>query len=90
MSLAGQMFVLAVKLLAPAIAVLMFVQTAMGVVAKAVPQVNILLMSFPVTIAVGLFGFGICLGIIGRFLGGFAGHDLPGHLGLMLRSLGGG
>ncbi len=83
------MFVLAIKLVAPAMAALLFTHTAMGIVAKAVPQINILLMSFPLTISVGLFFFGLCLSLLGVFMGGFVERDLGPMLGQILRQLGG-
>ena len=55
------MFVIAVKLSAPVMAVLLFTQIAMGILAKAVPQVNILMTSFPITICVGLVFLGFSL-----------------------------
>ena len=48
------MFVIAVKLAAPVLAVMMFTQIALGILAKAVPQVNILMTSFSLTIGIGL------------------------------------
>jgi flagellar biosynthetic protein FliR len=60
-TLTGNMFVIAVKLSAPVMAVLLFTQIAMGILAKAVPQVNILMTSFPITICVGLVFLGFSL-----------------------------
>ena len=52
--LMGYMFVIAIKIAAPVMVVLIFIQSALGILSKAVPQVNILLNSFPLTISVGL------------------------------------
>jgi flagellar biosynthetic protein FliR len=60
-ALTGAMFVIAVKLSAPVMAVLLFTQIAMGILAKAVPQVNILMTSFPITICVGLVFLGFSI-----------------------------
>jgi flagellar biosynthetic protein FliR len=57
----GNMFIIAVKLSAPVMAVLLFTQIAMGILAKAVPQVNILMTSFPITIVVGLVFLGFSI-----------------------------
>jgi len=54
LNLTGTMFIIAVKIAAPVVAVLFFTQIAMGILAKAVPQVNILITSFPLTIGIGL------------------------------------
>ncbi len=72
MDMAGEMFVLSIKLMAPVIAILLFVQVALGILARTVPQINILMMSFNITIAVGLVFFGLTLRffwpVLGRFL----------------------
>jgi flagellar biosynthetic protein FliR len=54
LNLMGGLFVIAVKLAAPVLAVMMFTQIALGILAKAVPQVNILMTSFSLTIGIGL------------------------------------
>jgi len=61
LALSTEMFVLAVKIGAPAIAALLFTSAAFGLSARFVPQMNILIAAFPVKIAVGLIFFGICL-----------------------------
>ncbi|AEH44070.1 flagellar biosynthetic protein FliR [Thermodesulfatator indicus DSM 15286] len=58
-----EIFILGIKIMAPAMAILFLIQIAMGIVARFVPQINILIMSFPLTIAVGLFFFGLTLQI---------------------------
>ena len=57
----ARMFIIAVKIGAPVMAVLLFAQVSMGIVAKTVPQMNILFVGFPVYIIVGLFLFGVSL-----------------------------
>ncbi len=54
MHLASQMFSLAIRLGAPIIAALLFTQVCLGILAKTVPQMNILMVGFPITISVGL------------------------------------
>jgi len=60
----GDMFALAIKFGAPAIAALLFVSSAFGIVAKVVPQMNILIVAFPLKIVVGLFFFGLSLKVL--------------------------
>jgi len=67
-NLAGDMFVIALKIGAPAIAVLFFTKVAFGLVVKLIPQMNIMIVAFPVQIVLGLIFFGICLGLLSRFL----------------------
>ena len=58
---ASHMFVLAVKIMAPAGAALFFTHVAMGIVAKTVPQIPILIVGLPINIAVGLIFAGLSL-----------------------------
>ena len=84
------MFELSIKLVAPAVAVLLFAKTTMGVVAKAVPQINIMIVSFPLNIGIGLFFLGISLIWIGQFMTGFIGRDMGIFLRQALKAMGGG
>ncbi len=65
---ATQLFRLALKLLAPVMAILLLIQIALGMLSRIVPQINIMIVSFPLTIGVGLFFFGLTLGLIGQVL----------------------
>ena len=58
---ASHMFVLAVKIMAPAGAALFFSHVAMGIVAKTVPQIPIMIVGLPLNIAVGLIFVGLSL-----------------------------
>ncbi|HKJ98041.1 MAG TPA: flagellar biosynthetic protein FliR [Desulfotignum sp.] len=64
MELMAHLFLLAVKIGAPVIAALMFVSAAFGLVAKFSPQMNVMIVAFPVKIIVGLFLFGLSIEII--------------------------
>ena len=90
MRLSLLMFELSIKLVAPAVAVLLFAKTTMGIVAKAVPQINVMIVSFPLNIGVGLFFVGISLIWIGRFMTEFVSRDLGVYLDRALRAMGGG
>lgn len=57
----GRMFVLALQMVAPVLAVLMLVKISFGVIARMVPQVNLLMNSFPITIGLGLAFMGFSL-----------------------------
>ena len=58
-SISAQMFVLAVKIGAPAIIALLFTSTAFGICAKFAPQMNVLIAAFPIKIVVGLLFLGL-------------------------------
>jgi flagellar biosynthetic protein FliR len=64
MELTAQLFLLAVKLGAPVIASLGFVSVAFGLVAKFSPQMNVMIVAFPLKIIAGLLLFGLTLQII--------------------------
>jgi flagellar biosynthesis protein FliR len=49
-----ELFVIAVKISAPVMAVLLFTNVALGVMARTVPQINIFIVGFPLQIAIGL------------------------------------
>ena len=55
-ALAGSVFVVALAIGGPLLAVLFLVDAAMGFVARTVPQMNIFIVGFPVKIGVGLLG----------------------------------
>jgi flagellar biosynthetic protein FliR len=57
--LSGKMFVIAIKLGAPIMAVMIFTQIGLGMIAKLVPQMNVLIASFPLTICLGLIFLGL-------------------------------
>jgi flagellar biosynthetic protein FliR len=52
--LAGKLFVLAVQMAAPFTALVLVVNVALGVLGRTMPQMNIMLFSFPLTM---IFGF---------------------------------
>jgi flagellar biosynthetic protein FliR len=67
-SLGGLMYNLAVQLLAPVLAVLFLTQVALGLVARAVPQIQVMIVGFPLTIALGLFFLSFTLMVAGPVL----------------------
>lgn len=54
-------FRIGVQVAAPCALVLLLVSVAMGVIVKTVPQINILVVGFPIKIAVGLAALGVSL-----------------------------
>jgi flagellar biosynthetic protein FliR len=56
---AGQIFVLAIKIAAPVSAAIFLVDLALALVGRASPQMNVLILGFPLKIAVGFFFLGI-------------------------------
>ncbi len=52
---AAHMFVLGVQLMAPVLLLLFFVYVALGLVARAVPQIQVFFVSFPLSVGLGLW-----------------------------------
>ncbi len=75
----GDMFVIAIKIGAPAIAALLFTKVVFGLITKLIPQMNIMIVAFPIQIVIGLIFFGVCLNVIFRFM-----ERYLGDLGFLL------
>ena len=54
-----EMFVVAIKIGAPLIAVMLFTTVGLGVVARTVPQINVFIVGMPLQIAIGLIFLGL-------------------------------
>lgn len=57
----GRMFMMSVKIMAPASAAVFFSHVAMGIIAKTVPQIPILIVGMPLNIGVGFIFVGLSL-----------------------------
>jgi len=64
LDLGAQLFLLAIKIGAPVIASLAFVSVGFGLMAKFSPQMNVMIVAFPLKIIAGLLLFGLVLQII--------------------------
>jgi len=64
LELGAHLFVLAIKIGAPVIASLAFVSVGFGLMAKFSPQMNVMIVAFPLKIVAGLLLFGLTLQII--------------------------
>lgn len=62
-------FVMAVKVGAPVMAILLFTSVSLGLIARTVPQINVFIVGFPLKIAIGLIGIGLTLPIFVKILG---------------------
>lgn len=82
----GEMIALTIKMSAPVVVAVLLANVAMGVLGRAIPQMNVLVTSFPVTILLGLGTMMICLPL---FVGEMSGLvELTGHqLMAMLKAL---
>lgn len=72
-SFGGEMFVIAIKLGAPLIAVLLLMSVAFGLAARAVPQMNIFFVAGPLKIMVGLLFIVFSLPYMSAFMAALVG-----------------
>ena len=56
---ASNMFVLSLKIAAPVMLLLLLVFIALGLLSRAVPQIQVFFVSFPLTVGLGLFAFAL-------------------------------
>ncbi len=71
LSLSAQIFVLAIQIGAPVIAAILLVDLALALVSRASPQMNVLIIGFPIKISVGFLFLGIIFEIIVLHMEGF-------------------
>ena len=57
----GEMFLVALKISAPILIALFMTNLCLGILARTVPQMNILMVAFPLNISIGLILFGLTL-----------------------------
>ena len=82
MQMAGNMFVIALKIGAPIIVVLILTSVSFGLMARTVPQMNIFIVAMPLKIVVGLFFIIFSLPYIQPYV-----QELFDHFGAGLLSL---
>ena len=70
----GVQFLLGLRFAAPVVAAMMIGNAALGIMAKTVPQLNVLMMAFPLHIGIGLVTLGISLPLMAEYFG-----DWPAH-----------
>jgi flagellar biosynthetic protein FliR len=85
----AQLFLLSVKIGAPVIVSLAFVSVAFGLIAKFSPQMNVMIVAFPLQIVTGLILFGLVFQIIVIVTQVYV-SDLKGLLMYFLFYMGGG
>lgn len=86
MELGANMFVIAVKIGAPIMTALLLTSVAFGLIARTVPQMNVLIVAMPLKIGVGLLFIGFSLPYISSFLKTLI-NALGKHMVLLLRAM---
>jgi flagellar biosynthetic protein FliR len=85
-ALVGGAFEIAVRIAAPVLAGLLITETGMGLLARAIPQLNVFVMGFAVKIVVGFLVLGAAVPFIARFIGARLG-ELDGTFVRLLDTL---
>jgi len=75
----SEMFLIALKIASPVMVALFLSNLCLGIVARTVPQVNILMVGFPINIGLGLIIYGLILRNLSPFL-----FDLTKRIGEVL------
>jgi len=81
----SSMFIIAVKIAAPIMAILFFLSVGLGLVARTVPQMNVFIVGFPLQIGVGLIMVALALPFFSLVLQNQI-ADLPARLAGLMRS----
>ncbi|MBI5579424.1 MAG: flagellar biosynthetic protein FliR [Deltaproteobacteria bacterium] len=84
--LTAEMFIIGLKAGSPVVVALMLGTVAFGLVARAVPQMNIFVVSMPLNIAVGLIFLGLSLPHMGAYIGDLLG-GVPRHAVSLLKAV---
>ncbi len=82
----AEFFAIGLRVAAPVILVLLLLSVSMGFIVKTVPQINILVVGFPIKIAVGLAAMGVSLTFFHQVFGAVVGR-MENELALLLGSL---
>jgi flagellar biosynthetic protein FliR len=86
LAFAGEIFVLALKVAAPVLVLVLLVNGCLGALAKLIPQLNVMVVGFPISVAAGLFVLAAAQPYTLRLLeGAFA--RLGGTLGAVIDGL---
>jgi flagellar biosynthesis protein FliR len=78
--LASTVFSAGIRTAAPIMISLLLTNLALAILGRAVPQLNVMILAFPVTIAVGLIALGASLPFLATYLGRTV-NDLPALVG---------
>jgi flagellar biosynthetic protein FliR len=70
-SFSKQLFILAIHIAAPVMAALFMIDLALALIGRAAPQMHILVLGFPIKIAVGFFFLGFLFDIMATYVGNY-------------------
>ena len=84
--LAGTLFTCALRVAGPVMVALLLANLAIAILGRAVPQINAMMISFPLTIGLGLLVLGLAMPAIGSALAGWV-DGLPRDIDAVLQAL---
>ncbi len=84
-AIAGTVFTTAVRAAAPIMVALFLANLALAILSKAVPQLNVMMVAFPVTISLGFIVLAASLPFLAQLIGGWTGA-MPASLEGILRA----
>lgn len=87
LTMAGGIFVIAMKLASPVLVLILMINGALGVLTKMIPQLNVMVIGFGLNVAAGFFVLAASQPFTFRILESYFG-GLVGLLGNLVRSLG--
>lgn len=79
----GKLFVIALKLCSPVLAVIIFLNVGMAIMARVVPQVNVIVVGFIITISVGIFTLFLVLPLTAPYLKQIIAEALEGMMWIL-------
>ncbi|GAU09044.1 flagellar biosynthetic protein FliR [Desulfoplanes formicivorans] len=79
LSFSGQIFVLAIKIASPVMIAIFLVDLALALISRAAPQMNVLIVGFPIKIAVGFLFLGVLFTIVSMLLNDFVATIGPAY-----------
>ena len=81
--LAGNIFVIAIKIGAPVVIALLLVSVSFGLVARTVPQMNVFIVAMPLKIVIGLLFVGFSMPFVARYMGRLYAESVSQIMGLI-------
>lgn len=89
LTLSTSMFTLAIKIAAPVMAALFLVDLSLALISRAAPQMHVLVLGFPIKIAVGFFFLFFIFDIMSTYVGNYI-QNMDGFFHNIFKSLGNG
>lgn len=80
----GFLFEIAIKILAPLLVFMFLINVILALIGRLIPQINVLFVSFPLTLGLGLLFFGLMLFFIPKLFKLYL-EDFTKFLGLLLK-----